>query len=331
MKIRREHDAGPHADVAHRGGAASPLDATPTSLLGITIRLPGDAGRAGPERVVRPALAVLYRVAVGPAADRYVPRFLAFERSGGARAGWHWPALLLPAAWAFYRRLWGFGAVFALLPLVGALAFRDLGPQIEQSRLAWFVCAALLIGLAPGVIPALFADALLYRRLRGVVAEAERRSADSAHAVDRLAQDPPTSLAAAVLLGGGAFLCVAALLGPGLRAGYVDLDVRRSVVESLAAVRDVQRQIEENWPSARLVPRQTANETVRAHAGGRLIEDVNVSPATGRVRVAWGPTVPQLAGKTVLLAPTLDAQDHVRWVCVPVDIPERHLPRACRV
>lgn len=280
--------------------------------------------------MIRPALAVLYRVAVGPAADRYVRRFLAFERAGGGRARWHWPALLAPAVWAFYRRLWGFGIVFALLPLVGGLAFLDIGPQIDHSRIAWLGCALVMIWLLPGIIPALFADALLYRRVRGEVAIAERTSASSKNAVERLSQRPATSASSAVLFGGGAVVLALTLLLPGLHAGYVDLGVRAKVSESLAAVRGLQREIEETWASSRLVPRQTANASVRTQVGGRLIEDLNVSPASGRVRVAWGEAVPQLAGKAVLLAPAVDPRERVQWLCVPVDIPARFLPRACR-
>ena len=40
--------------------------------------------------------------------------------------------------------------------------------------------------------------------------------------------------------------------------------------------------------------------------------------------------VPELAGRTILLAPRRDAQDRVQWLCVPVDIPHRYLPKACR-
>ena len=65
-------------------------------LLTDTVRMPWDATRCREKRVVPPALAVLYRVAVGPAADYYVPRFLRFERGGLALPGWHWPAMLAP-------------------------------------------------------------------------------------------------------------------------------------------------------------------------------------------------------------------------------------------
>src|SRR5215472_11055636 len=53
------------------------------------------------ERRVRPALAVLFRVAVGPHADYYVKRFVKYERTGRSAPSWHWPAFALPTVWAF--------------------------------------------------------------------------------------------------------------------------------------------------------------------------------------------------------------------------------------
>src|SRR5260221_3594861 len=92
-------------------------------LLNDTVRMPWDADGGSGERVVPPALALLYRVAVGPAADYYVPRFLRFDRGGLALPGWHWPAMLAPAIWAFYRKLWLAGISYAVLTLLCAASF----------------------------------------------------------------------------------------------------------------------------------------------------------------------------------------------------------------
>ena len=104
------------------------------------------------ERVVRPALAVLFRLAVGPAADYYTPRFLKYEGAGHGAPGWHWPALLLQSIWAFYRKLWLPGIFYALLPAAGALAFLAFAQKLDDWSLPWIVCAIVSIWLVPGVI-----------------------------------------------------------------------------------------------------------------------------------------------------------------------------------
>ena len=57
---------------------------------------------------------------------------------------------------------------------------------------------------------------------------------------------------------------------------------------------------------------------------------MNVSLTSGRVRLALGSLAPELYGRSILLAPALDRRQQVHWICVPVDIPARYLPRECR-
>jgi hypothetical protein len=278
---------------------------------------------------VRPALAVLFRIAVGPSADRYVRRFLAFERTGRVRPGWHWPSFLLPGVWAFYRKLWVIGLLFALLPIAGAVGFAAIEPTFERADFIWIACAIAAIWILPGVLPALLADSLLYNHCRYLVWRAERGTKGAADAVHELSRRAPTSIGAALLLGGGALVGMIGVVVPPMYSAYVEAGVRAQVTEVLAAVRGLEEDIESTWFSARLLPRQTDHATLRSHAAAALIEDVHVHPQTGRVRLALGPAVPELAGKTLLIAPTRDLFDRWNWMCVPVDIPRRYLPKEC--
>ena len=121
------------------------------------------------ERRVRPALAVLFRIAVGPHADYYARRFVKYERTGRSAPSWHWPAFALPAFWAFYRKLWAYGAVCALLPLIGTLAFTLFDVDIGDSSLAWWAGAALCVWLVPALVSATFANTFYHRRIRALV------------------------------------------------------------------------------------------------------------------------------------------------------------------
>ncbi len=306
----------------------SALPSLAVEARALRIRVPG--GGHEPDTVVRPALAVLYRIAVGPSADRYVRRFLAYERNGCARVGWHWSSFLLPPVWAFYRRLWIPGVLFALLPLLGAVAFGLIEPQLPHADATWIASAALAMWVLPGVIPALIADSLLYRSVRGQVRRAEGTTRSAADAVRRLAQSRPTSVLAAVFLGGGATLLALWGLLPPLAATYSALDIRERLTDTLEAVRGLEDDIQSTWTSARLVPQQTHHPAVQAKAEQAALSDVDVNPITGRVRLALGPALRQLWGKTILLFPSRDNDGEVRWVCVPIDIPARYLPAECR-
>jgi len=294
-----------------------------------TITFPGDHP-VHRDCVVRPALAVLYRIAIGPSADRYVRRFLAFERKGGGRPGWHWPSLLFPGVWAFYRKLWLLGIVYALLPVAGALAFSAFEPLFEQADLVWIVCAIAAVWVLPGIFPALLADSLLYGHVRYVVSQAERGARSATDAVQNLAKRSPTSAFAAGLLGGGGIVAMIAVVVPSLYDAYVDLEIRSRVEQAINSVRGLEDEIEIGWFTTRLLPRQTEHPSLLAHQGATIIDDVHVHPKTGRIKLALGADVPALEGKTILIAPTRDADDRWKWMCIPVDIPKRWLPKDCR-
>jgi hypothetical protein len=178
------------------GSGASPLPITET------VRMPWASAAEFEERIVRPALAVLYRVAVGPRADYYCPRFMRYERAGHFLPSWHWPAFFVPAVWAFYRKLWVAGIVFALLPLAGYFAVDALAPSFGLADLARYAALAGATWLAPGVVGGLFANTLLYRQTRRLVRLAEAQTRRNHDAATVLAQRKATSPVGAVVLGG---------------------------------------------------------------------------------------------------------------------------------
>jgi cytochrome c biogenesis protein CcdA len=294
-----------------------------------TIRLPANVVHPE-ERVVRPALTVLFRLAVGPGADYYGPRFLAFERDGRALTAWHWPALFLPAVWAFYRKLWVAGLAFTLLPLAGGALLAWIAPWLDDSTWLWLACAALLVFVMPGVVGASLANALLYRRVRARIRKAEARADTPSHAASEVSCADPVSPAAAFLCGSLAAALWVAALGPLLTTAYVEHSVRVKVGKALAALAPVQTQIEDSWTAFRHWPRQGFGIELPARAGAVLFDEISVDRETGRVKLAVGASIPELAGRAILLAPALDRRDRLHWFCVPVGIPDRFLPQACR-
>jgi hypothetical protein len=60
------------------------------------------------------------------------------------------------------------------------------------------------------------------------------------------------------------------------------------------------------------------------------LEKVTVSLVNGRVRLALDSSIPELSGRSILLAPAIDRWLQVRWICIPVDIPDRYLPQECK-
>ncbi len=308
----------------------SPAGAGALTVQDDTIQIPrsalGDDGR-----VVRPTLAVLFRLAVGPSADYYAPRFLRYERAGHGAPGWHWPALLFQCLWAFYRRLWVLGVFYALLTAAGAMTFVSLAENIDDWSLPWLVCAGACIWLGPGIFAALVATPLLYSNIRRLVRRAEAMSRDAATAASVLAARPSTSWHGALLFGGGALALALGPMAPTMHAAYQEHAVREKVAESLRAIAPLQQQVEREWTRFATVPHAFDGASLVALQWTQILDkDVNVSPITGRVRVGLGRSIPELWGKSILLAPAADWLQRIHWTCIPVDIPQRFLPKECR-
>lgn len=305
------------------------MDGMATTSFLDTVHLPSIPGEPDDEKIVRPSLAIPFRLAVGPAADYYVPRFLEYERTGRTLPSWNWASPWAPAVWSFHHKLWGAGLAFALWPIAAMAAFGVIDPYLDDSIAASLACAVALVWIAPGVIAALTANSLLYRKTRQLVRKAEAQTLWAEEAARLLGNRAPVSPEAAVLLGGIATIVALFVAAPNLKTAVADRVVRNHVAEALAALQPLQRQVEDGWDrvTSSLIAPNFDSEWQR---GAGLLGTVSVSPENGRVRVALGPFIPELAGRWILLAPALDREERVRWICVPVDIPARYLPQACR-
>ncbi len=312
------------SSIGQEGGAVVARPA-----LGDTIRMPWSVASYSEELVVRPVLAILFRLALGPAADDYGPRFLRYERRGGAGLGWHWPALLFGSIWAFYRKLWLTGIFLACLPLIGVAVLAAVAPAVGDSTLSWFAVAIAAIWLVPASIAALLANRQLYRHVKRRVAAAEAESQRADEAASLISARRPTSLGAALAFGGAALAFGSTAVAPHVSALYHEQVVRASIAGTLAAIRPLQAAIEEAWRRGASLARLPSATGKKAAPDAAPPGGISVSPVNGRVRLELGPQAPELRGKAILLAPAVDPQQQVQWICVPVDVPTKYLPEDC--
>ena len=236
---------------------------------------------------VRPALAVLFRVAVGPSADYYAPRFLEYERPAAARRDGtgrrsgcracgrsiassgsrdscsrccRWPARSPSRRWrrvsttcrtvAAGRSRWPSGCCPASCP-----------------RFSPIRCSIAAFGGSCGgrrrVPPA-------WHRWR---ADLGKRAPDFA-----LRRDP--------LLGGGAVLLAASLVEPDVRGACFEHEVRAKVSAALASVRPLQQQVEESWDAPARHPAQARCRFAAPPGGNRIFRrsELSARPTGG---CAW--------------------------------------------
>ncbi len=282
------------------------------------------------ETVVPPSRAVQFRIAVGPGADRYVPRFIGYERAGRALPGWHWGALFFGSAWACYRRLWLPATGYAALSVAGAAAFVTVEPDLGDSPWTWVAVAALLVWLVPGILAALFAHMHVYGRVKRLVARAEAFSVGATGIAKWLAACRPTAAVGGAIAG----LCIAValslLLVPRMSAMLAERNVRTKVATLLTVIEPLQQQVESAWNNRKPLRLSLHDAANLVESSGNLLESIAVNPANGRLSMVLGSAVAELAGHQLLLAPTMAAPQQLAWICVPVGIAAKYLPVSCR-
>ena len=152
----------------------------------------------------------LYRAAVGPRADFYVPLFLQFDKGGTSGRSWNWPAFFVSFYWFLYRRMFGQWTLYCLLiPIAIAL----VAAILAQLGVSPVVGDVLCLGYAFGLLP-LTANHLYYRAIQQRIAAVRQKSRDETAQLSALEALPHTSEFAIAV----AFTAVAVL---GLAIGLI--------------------------------------------------------------------------------------------------------------
>ena len=132
-----------------------------------------------------------------------------------------------------------------------------------------------------------------------------------------------------LLFGVGTLLFVGSLAGPRLQTAFHEHGVRVKLAQAISAMKPLQRQVEEDWTRRHSIPEHPDFGSVRAHEGYASVRAVDFNAGNGRVRFELGPAVPEVQGRSILLAPALDGSQKVRWLCIPIDIPIAYVPVSC--
>jgi len=115
----------------------------------------------------------VYRAAVGPRADYYVPKFIGFDTYDSSRISWNWPAFFFTFPWLLYRRMYGYAAVyFLLVPIVAALLFAAVRVALLPELAPFFALALLMLTFY--IVPPMYANAMYHTTVGGRI----RKSAE---------------------------------------------------------------------------------------------------------------------------------------------------------
>ena len=123
---------------------------------------------------------------------------------------------------------------------------------------------------------------------------------------------------------------LAVLLVPRVDAMLTERNVRAKVATLLAVIEPLERQVEASWANRNPLRLTLADAATLVERSGNLLESISVNPANGRLSLVLGSAVAELAGRNILMAPTVAAPQQLAWICVPVGIAAKYLPVNCR-
>jgi type IV pilus assembly protein PilA len=290
-----------------------------------------------------------YRVAIGPNADYYLPRFETFDQ-GGSRLRWNWPAFFVTSPWFMYRKMWLpdiLNLVYPfLLCFVAGIASAFLIDSIKAHPVA-FAALFLVLLAVPWFLLPMFANAIYWHHIRGLI-ERLPRSLEQApdKRAARLERNGGTGVGALVAVFGGIAVVLvgfAGILAAIAIPAYQDYTIRAQITEGLNLASGAKAAVAEYYAQNESWPEDSASAGLDA-ISGKYVESLSVQK--GSVVIVYGLASNKLiAGKTLILLPGLSEAEDIIWGCANVepagivkyadgpygsDVPNKYLPSACR-
>jgi type IV pilus assembly protein PilA len=262
----------------------------------------------------------LLEAAIGRNAGYYLRRFEAID--AGRRGGWNWPAFFFSTAWFSYRGLGGWAALNFIAPWVTWVVAVLVAVSTDGFGML-IVLMAYLAGFY--VLVPMYANALYYRRIKRVVAQAA--------AGGKLPS--PTRTGAAVTAG-LAVVALPTLLGMVAVPAHVSTSSRAQVAEAVSLIGGARTPLAEYFADKGKWP--TNLKEVAENTSGRYTERVEITSGAGAASGALVITATMkkegvrsdIAGKTVQYR----SEDGGKtWICSrgPTNgVENKYLPAACR-
>lgn len=277
-----------------------------------------------------PATDEFYKAAIGPKnQDYYLRHFAHFDSAGKIGVSWHWPAFFVSFYWLLYRKMWLNALIYFFLPyffmfLVGFAAAVGGGSSDTIIGIGYLVYWAAII-----VLPPLYANALYYKHCKSKILEVRASSDNVQRQLGELSAKGGTSnVAVIILLMIFVFVAIIGILAAIALPAYQDYLARARLTEAMGVVgAPAKVSVAEYYEEHRQFP----NSLEQAGLPKSLppsVKAISIDSENGTVTITMA-TAP-VEGKSLLLVPSVDANNQMTWQCRSQDIPDRYLPRQCR-
>ncbi|WP_158268882.1 pilin [Pseudomonas mangrovi] len=287
--------------------------------------VPATVASAGP---AAPTLSreTLLLAAIGANPHAYLENFLAREQGLKGSLGWHWPAFFATFCWMLYRKMYGLACGYLALALI-------LGYIVAPVLLAiggvGGTIAGLLVYAALFVLPALYASALYHRQCRKNIAFAQRFQPDLQRQLEQIQRNGGTSAAGYVVpivLAGGGVPVIGILAAIAIPA-YQDYLTRSRLQMLYQQADQASRAVGDYYRQYDRLPASFADTGFEPSPLREVHSEITLqTDGVIDARIIER----NRDDRAFQLRPTLDAEGQIVWTCSSNEVPDKHLPVACR-
>jgi hypothetical protein len=269
-----------------------------------------------------------WRAAIGPTnSDYYLGRFAARHASGKA-ARWHWPAFFITFYWLLYRKLWGWAALYFVLPYVVLLVVGGVAAAVGASGAGSVGVLWLLTIVACFIVPPLVANQIYFARCRTLIERQQSSARSREHFLAQVEARGGTSHVVAIVVGVFVVIALIGILAAIALPAYSDYTRRAKVAEAIAVGRQVAVQVGEHYQRTGALP-AGLDQLPQQPAANPHVSTLRLDPASGviEIGVRFGGAA---KGGSVYLVPSKETDGRLSWGCKAPAEMQRSVPAACR-
>ena len=256
--------------------------------------------------------------------DYYLKEFRRVDAGKALGLSWNWAALLFTFSWLRYRRMHRYSRVY-LFVSAPVLLFLFWLAHADRcaAGMTRTVFPNVLLGLllAGYVLPALFANRLYFRFVRKQIAVAQRLVTGK----EALEQRFRRSLGTAANWGSWTVMTAVVVFTLWAAQAHVGVEIRARVGEVVSAGSAYRYAVTKFFADNGRFPVNL--EEIGSYFGPHRCVSAITLEKDGSIRVVAG--FQPLAGKSVILTPTVRGREIVSWTCRGGDIPAKYLPGSC--
>ena len=269
-----------------------------------------------------------YRAVVGTKNQAYyLSRFSRFDADAKSGVSWHWPAFFVSFYWLLYRKMWRNALIYFFLPYLVLILFGILGAIAGKSAEAVAGIGYLVFLAAIFLLPPMFANAWYYKHCKKKILDAKASSNDQQRQLGELSGRGGTSNVILILVFVFGFVFVLGILAAVTIPAYQDYVMRARTTEAAAFGTRAAESVAQYFYQNKQTP-SSLEQSGFATALPQSLKKIGVDPKNGIVTLTLAGGL--LDGKSLLMQPSLNADNQITWQCLSQEIQDKYLPRQCR-